>query len=323
MPRLRGGPNVRNRLRQVPRDLGPGTEAPSALSSVRWARWCWWCGRDPQERSWRYRRSWPGTALSGSARSGWVPPVNAVRLVAYVFAGRVVNVTVMPADPTAWSATSVTCIKRVVVGVDDSPAGLAALTAAIRLARVHEAELVAVRAWALGLPRHGGRRMRHLRHPHVILSFCGSEQDAASSMLVRRAFGAVAGGLPMNVPLSILTPEADPGIALIAVASRPGDMIVVGTRSGHPLQRLIHGSVSRYCSRRAGCPVLAVPAPSAAHAACSFPPAWPASGRPKVPVRSETGPCCDTACRARLSFNGVQPEMRQQRGARVTPRHGG
>ncbi|HUC21339.1 MAG TPA: universal stress protein [Streptosporangiaceae bacterium] len=163
----------------------------------------------------------------------------------------------VPAGPTTAAGSA---IQRVVVGVDDSRGGLAALAAAVRLARAHGAELLAVRAWALGLPRHGGRRMRHLSHPHVILSFSGTEQCAASSVLVRRALSAVAGGKPQEMRVSIETPETDPALALIAVASRPGDVIVVGTRPGHPVQRLIHGSVSRYCSRHARCPVLVVPA---------------------------------------------------------------
>jgi hypothetical protein len=49
---------------------------------------------------------------------------------------------------------------RVVVGIDDSPSGLAALRWAIGFARSRGARLVAVRAWALGLPRHGGVRHR-------------------------------------------------------------------------------------------------------------------------------------------------------------------
>jgi len=155
-------------------------------------------------------------------------------------------------------------IQRVIAGVDDSPGGLAALAAATKLARDHRAELVAVRAWALGLPRHGGRRMRHLSHPHVVLNFSGIEQSAASSVLVRRAFGAVAGGMPLDMRISIETPEGDPAVALIALANQTGDVIVVGTRSGYPAQRLIHGSVSRYCSRHANCPVLVVPEGSAA-----------------------------------------------------------
>ena len=47
---------------------------------------------------------------------------------------------------------------RVIVGVDDSPGGLTALRWAVWLARSANAPLVAVRVWALGLPRHGGLR---------------------------------------------------------------------------------------------------------------------------------------------------------------------
>ena len=41
---------------------------------------------------------------------------------------------------------------RVIVGVDDTPGGVAALRCAVALARARRARLVAVRAWGLGLP---------------------------------------------------------------------------------------------------------------------------------------------------------------------------
>lgn len=167
-------------------------------------------------------------------------------------------------DQPTWTASAAyTEIKRVVVGVDDTPAGLAAVATAIKLARSHGAKLVAVRAWALGQPRHGGRRMRHLTHPHVVLSFCGTEQDAASRLLVHRVFAAVADGTP--TPVAVQTPECDAGLALVGIASQPGDVLVVGTNPGVPVRRLVHGSVSRYCSRHATCPVLVVPAPGPGH----------------------------------------------------------
>jgi nucleotide-binding universal stress UspA family protein len=148
-------------------------------------------------------------------------------------------------------------IRRVVVGVDDTQSGLAAVATAITLARSHDAKLVAVRAWTLGQPRHGGRRMRHLTHPHIVLSFSGSEQCAASRVLVHGVFDAVAGGTPR--PVVIQTPECDPALALVGIASQPGDVLVVGTNPGHPARRVVHGSVSRYCARHAACPVLVVP----------------------------------------------------------------
>ncbi len=150
-------------------------------------------------------------------------------------------------------------VRRVIVGVDDSEPGLAALAVATRLATRHDAKLIAVRSWALGLPRHGGRRMRHLSHPHVVLSFSGAEQRAAARILVRRAYRHALGQLPAGPPVEIRTPCCDPALALVGLASRPGDVVVVGRDSGHPLRRLIHGSVSQYCVRHARCPVLLVP----------------------------------------------------------------
>jgi nucleotide-binding universal stress UspA family protein len=147
---------------------------------------------------------------------------------------------------------------RVIVGVDDSPGGIAALRCAVRQAQFRDADLVAVRAWALGLPRHGGRRRRRNGHGHVVLRFNGSQQRAAAASLARRALDA-AGGLPHGVAVRIETPEADPGLALTGLATRDGDLLVVGTGPGHVLKRVVHGSVSRYCARRSRCQVLVVP----------------------------------------------------------------
>lgn len=149
-------------------------------------------------------------------------------------------------------------VRRVIVGADDSPAGLAALAAATDLAASSHAELVAVRAWALGLPRHGGRRMRHLGHPHVVVFFSGTAQRAAATTLTRKAFLAAVGRVPTDLPLTIETPECDPALALVGLATREGDVLVVGTHSGCWVGRLVHGSVSRYCARHARCPVLLV-----------------------------------------------------------------
>jgi nucleotide-binding universal stress UspA family protein len=166
--------------------------------------------------------------------------------------------SIAPVVPRTADGTLVTDVRRVIVGVDDDQAGLIALAAAAQLARAHDAPLVAVRAWALGLPRHGGRRMRHLRHPHVVLSFSGTEQCAAASMLTRRAFRSAVGEVPADIAVTIETPDDDPALALTAMAALPGDVLVVGDGPGHPLRRLAHGSVSRYCERRARCPVVVV-----------------------------------------------------------------
>lgn len=168
--------------------------------------------------------------------------------------------TITQSQPTPRTSELGT-FSRVIVGVDDNRPGLAALAAATKLARSSGAELIALRAWALGLPRHGGRRMRHLSHPHVVISFSGSEQCTAASVLTHRAFAAALGGMPSEVAVTIKTPGSDPALALVAIASEPGDVMVVGRCQGRPgdlLRRLVHGSVSSYCTRHARCPVLVV-----------------------------------------------------------------
>jgi len=100
--------------------------------------------------------------------------------------------------------------------------------------------------------------MRHLSHPHVVLSFSGTEQRAAAKALTRKAFRAAVGRVPADLPLTIETPQMDPALALVTVASREGDVLVVGTHSASWVGRMVHGSVSRYCARHASCPVMLV-----------------------------------------------------------------
>jgi nucleotide-binding universal stress UspA family protein len=170
-------------------------------------------------------------------------------------------VTLMTERPAVAGEKTIGQISRVIVGVDDSPAGLAALATATNLARSYRGQLVAVRSWALGLPRHGGRRMRHLSHPHVVLSFSGAGQRAAATVLIGNAFKAAIGQMPKDITVTLETPDGDPAVTLVALASQPGDLIVVGTVGGHLVRRLVHGSVSRYCTRHARCPVVVVPGP--------------------------------------------------------------
>jgi nucleotide-binding universal stress UspA family protein len=150
---------------------------------------------------------------------------------------------------------------RIVVGVDDSRGGLAALRWAVDQARNSEVPLVAVRSWALGLPRHGGRRQRRMHSLPVVLTFAGGEQREESVQIVRRAFRSAVGGIPRDVALTIETPEGDPGAVLTDIAAAEGDMLVVGTEEHRDsLKRLVHGSVSSYCQGHAHCSVVVVPA---------------------------------------------------------------
>ena len=161
---------------------------------------------------------------------------------------------------------------RIVVGVDDSRGGLAALRWAVRQARASGSQLVAVRSWALGLPRHGGRRRRGKERAPVVLLFAGDEQRDESAEIVRQALRSAVGGVPRDVALAIETPQGDPGAALADIAIADGDLLVVGTERCRSVKRLVHGSVSSYCCEHAQCPVVVIPAagqagPAAAPAA--------------------------------------------------------
>jgi nucleotide-binding universal stress UspA family protein len=104
-----------------------------------------------------------------------------------------------------------------------------------------------VRSWALGLPRHGGRRWRrppHVRHPHIVLSFDRFEQREASARLVSTSLQMVAGGIPRDVTVTVRTPEGDPGAVLTGVSGADGDVLVVGRGNAASTRRLLHGSVS-------------------------------------------------------------------------------
>jgi nucleotide-binding universal stress UspA family protein len=148
---------------------------------------------------------------------------------------------------------------RVVVGVDDSPAGLAALRWAARLARSRGVQLVAVRVWGIGLRRHGGRRGHGngRGRGRLVLAFQGTEHREVAANLTERAFRA-AGGVPGDLDVVIETPEGNPGPVLTGIATRAGDVLVVGSTGGHRMERAVHGSVSAYCARHARCPVTVV-----------------------------------------------------------------
>ncbi|HEY5360431.1 MAG TPA: universal stress protein [Streptosporangiaceae bacterium] len=152
--------------------------------------------------------------------------------------------------------------RRIVVGIDDSPGGLNALRWAVSQARIGGVQLVAVRSWALGLPRHGGRRRRRpVRvHPHLVLTFDGGEQCQGAAERVRESFQIAAGGPPLDVAVTVQTPEGDPGATLTDIATDDGDLLVVGQNRGLSVRRLLHGSVSRYCTGHSRCPVVIVPA---------------------------------------------------------------
>lgn len=129
---------------------------------------------------------------------------------------------------------------RVVVGVDGSLTGLAALRAAVGEARRRGLPLYAVRSRTTAIS---------LTNPESI----------------KTAFLDALGSYPADVQIETAVSTLPIRDALRAAACDPRDLLVVGTSGKGPWHALWSGSVARALLRRARCPVLAVPAPEMAH----------------------------------------------------------
>ncbi|MFI9645491.1 universal stress protein [Streptomyces sp. NPDC052040] len=141
---------------------------------------------------------------------------------------------------------------RVVVGVSGSPGSVAALRRAADEARLRGAELWPVLAWE---PPGGDPAAR--RSP-AACGMTGEWERLARERLLeslRGVFGALGPGLPMRA----LTARGAPGPALVGIAAREDDVLVVGAGRRSRPHRALWPSVGRYCLAHAVCPVLAVP----------------------------------------------------------------
>ncbi|MFE7528815.1 universal stress protein [Kitasatospora sp. NPDC057542] len=145
---------------------------------------------------------------------------------------------------------------RIVVGVSGSLESLAALHRGLAEARDRGAVLVPVLAWEPPGGEHGYRRSPC---PPLLAAV----RESAEQRL-RDALDAAFGGADPGVPLCPVVIRGETGPALVHIADRPDDLLVLG-RSGGPLRRRLRRSVPGYCARRAGCPVLTVPVPELLH----------------------------------------------------------
>ncbi|MGW4567552.1 universal stress protein [Streptomyces sp. NPDC004561] len=149
------------------------------------------------------------------------------------------------------SGYDVSAVARVVVGVSGSLGSVTALRRATALARRLGAELWPVLAWE---PPGGDQAAR--RSPAAGLPVEEWQRLARQRLVsvLEEIFGTVSPGVPVHA----LVVRGAPGRALVAVADREDDVLVVGAgRRG--LQRAFSGRVSRHCLAHAVCPVLAVP----------------------------------------------------------------
>jgi nucleotide-binding universal stress UspA family protein len=141
---------------------------------------------------------------------------------------------------------------RVIVGVSGSLSSLAALRHAVAEARRLDAVLVPVLAW-----HPVGGEFAYRSHP------CPPLLDLWERTARKRldtAFEQCFGGYPAGLRIRpTVVRDEQPGHALVQLADRPGDVLIVSTGRQGRLARLFHGSVSRYCLAHAHCAVTAVP----------------------------------------------------------------
>ncbi|GAA3775505.1 universal stress protein [Streptomyces chiangmaiensis] len=141
---------------------------------------------------------------------------------------------------------------RVVVGVSGTLGSLTALRRAAEEARCRGAELWPVLAWE---PPGGDLVSRHGPGTTVMVD---TWQDLARQRMLTAltdVFGQAGPGLAMRA----LVARGAPGSALVEIADRESDVLVVGAGRRSLWHRACSRSVSRYCLSHAGCPVLAVP----------------------------------------------------------------
>jgi nucleotide-binding universal stress UspA family protein len=131
---------------------------------------------------------------------------------------------------------------RIVVGVDGSEHGNAALRWAVDEALAHEAEIVAVFAWQMpfiGIPG----------------AFDREEMERMCKRFVKETVAAIAP--EPRVPITRLVAEGDVSASLIA-AAKGADMLVLGSRGRGGFAGLKLGSVSQECAQHAACPVVII-----------------------------------------------------------------
>jgi nucleotide-binding universal stress UspA family protein len=131
---------------------------------------------------------------------------------------------------------------RIVVGVDGSPHGEAALRWALAEAEARRGEVTAAFCWEVPFLSFPG-------------GFDREELEKAGKDFVVETVSAVAPS--PSVPLRTLVAEGDTAESLITL-SRDADLLVVGARGRSPFAGLVLGSVSQRCAAAAACPVVVV-----------------------------------------------------------------
>jgi nucleotide-binding universal stress UspA family protein len=142
---------------------------------------------------------------------------------------------------------------RIVVGLDGSELGAAALRWAVEEARLRKATVVALHAWTFVPSSPIGEPGMVPIPAGDLVGDLEAERRAAELILDH----AVAGVAASNVELVPELVEAAPGDALVAASER-AELVVVGSRGRGTLSAALLGSVSHHVVQHASCPVVVV-----------------------------------------------------------------
>jgi nucleotide-binding universal stress UspA family protein len=147
----------------------------------------------------------------------------------------------------------------IVIGVDGSPPSLAALRWAAEEAKLRDARLVALHAWAFIPPAP-------LAEPGLapipaadIPGQLEAQRDGAEAEFATAIEQAFPEGPPVEIERRLV--EADAGEAL-ENESKSADLVVVGSRGRSGITAALLGSVSKHVVDHAACPVVVVKSPS-------------------------------------------------------------
>lgn len=154
--------------------------------------------------------------------------------------------------------------QRVIVGVSGSARNLPALRQAATEARKRDAVLLAVHAWTPPDGGFGGFGEFGYSDPWLTDPWLTEAWTTVAWQRLRAAFETAFGGLPPHIKVDTAIVRGGPGPALVAMATREDDLLVIGTGRRGVLRRLSHAHVARYCATRARCGVLVIPPPELA-----------------------------------------------------------
>jgi nucleotide-binding universal stress UspA family protein len=155
-----------------------------------------------------------------------------------------VPVIIVPAKPVAEIGPT---MKKIVVGVDGSPASLQALEWAYNEALVSGAELTAVHGWIY--PYSGAHTS--VSEPRTQMQLDAMEELKASL----ESLGPRLSGGSLHVHARLV--EQSPAEALLE-ESKDADLVVVGSRGRGAVRSTLLGSVSRTVAQHATCPVAVI-----------------------------------------------------------------